>query len=147
MASAAWRDRKITDLERTDLREVARLLGVPADDALAVLDQARDPSQQSMRRWEASLRTGARVVLTGDMTTSREEIKALAAEAGLRVTSSVSTRTALLVAADPWSQSGKANLARQLGVRIVTEQVFLFYLGQILAGHSDTPQDQHAAGQ
>jgi len=78
---------------------------------------------------------------------SREEIKALAAEAGLRVTSSVSTRTALLVAADPWSQSGKANLARQLGVRIVTEQVFLFYLGQILAGHSDTPQDQHAAGQ
>ena len=147
MASAAWRDRKITDLERTDLREVARLLGVPADDALAVLDQARDPSQQSMRRWEASLRTGARVVLTGDMTTSREEIKALAAEAGLRVTSSVSTRTALLVAADPWSQSGKANLARQLGVRRVTEQVFLFYLGQILAGHSDTPQDQHAAGQ
>jgi len=147
VASAAWRDRKITDLERTDLREVARLLGVPADDALAVLDQARDPSQQSMRRWEASLRTGARVVLTGDMTTSREEIKALAAEAGLRVTSSVSTRTALLVAADPWSQSGKANLARQLGVRIVTEQVFLFYLGQILAGHSDTPQDQHAAGQ
>jgi len=69
VASAAWRDRKITDLERTDLREVARLLGVPADDALAVLDQARDPSQQSMRRWEASLRTGARVVLTGDMTT------------------------------------------------------------------------------
>ncbi len=101
VATAAWCDRKITDLERTDLREVAGLLG--------------------------------------DMTTSREEIMALAAEAGLRVTSSVSAQTALLVAADPWSQSGKANLARQLGVRIITEQVFLYYLEQILADTKGSP--------
>ena len=139
VATAAWCDRKITDLERTDLREVAGLLGVPAADALAVLDQTRDPSQQSMRRWETSLRAGARIALTGDMTTSREEIMALAAEAGLRVTSSVSAQTALLVAADPWSQSGKANLARQLGVRIITEQVFLYYLEQILADTKGSP--------
>jgi len=145
VATAAWRDRKITDTERRDLCEVAGLLGVPADDALAVLDQTRDPSQQSMRRWEASLGAGARVVLTGDMTTGREHIKALAAEAGLRVTSSVSARTALLVAADPWSQSGKANQARQLGVRIVTEQVFLYYLEQILADYPESRQDQHPA--
>jgi len=46
---------------------------------------------------------------------------------------SVSGKTALLVAADPWSQSGKAKAARHLGVRIVTEQVFLYYLEQILA--------------
>ena len=51
----------------------------------------------------------------------------------LRVTSAVSGKTALLVAADPWSQSGKAKAARQLGVRIVTEQVFLYYLEQIFA--------------
>jgi len=36
-------------------------------------------------------------------------------------------------AADPWSQSGKAQAARQLGIRIATEQVFRYYLEQIVA--------------
>ncbi len=74
------------------------------------------------------------MVLTGDMSIGKDELKALAESAGLRVTGSVSGKTALLVAADPWSQSGKAKAARDLGVRIVTEQVFLYYLEQILAG-------------
>jgi DNA polymerase-3 subunit epsilon len=133
LAAAAWRDRKITDLEHADLLEVARLLSVPADDALAILSQARDASRQPGRLWQAGLEPGASVVLTGDMTTGKDELKVLAMRAGLRVTSSVSGKTALLVAADPWSQSGKAKVARQLGVRIVTEQVFVYYLEQILA--------------
>jgi DNA polymerase III subunit epsilon len=43
----------------------------------------------------------ARVVLTGDMSTDKAELKVLAEQAGLTVTSSVSGKTALLVAADP----------------------------------------------
>ena len=65
------------------------------------------------------------MAFTGDMDTSRTEIEALATAAGLRVTSAVSRKTALVVAADPYSQSGKAATARTLGVRIVTEHVFL----------------------
>jgi len=134
LATAAWRDRIITDLEHADLLEVARLLGVPPGDALAILGEAEDASRQSGRRWQTGLEPGARVVLTGDMSIGKDELKALAESAGLRVTGSVSGKTALLVAADPWSQSGKAKAARDLGVRIVTEQVFLYYLEQILAG-------------
>jgi DNA polymerase-3 subunit epsilon len=136
VATAAWRDRVITDLEHADLLEVARLLGIPADDALAILGQAQDASPPSGNLWQTGLEPGARVVLTGDMSTGKDELKARAAKSGLRVTSAVSGKTALLVAADPWSQSGKAQAARQLGVRIVTEQVFRYYLEQILAGGS-----------
>ncbi len=136
LATAAWRDRVITDLEHSDLLEVARLLGVSDGDALVILGQAEDASRQSGRLWQTGLVPGARVVLTGDMSTSKDELKVLAERAGLRVTSSVSGKTALLVAADPWSQSGKAQAARQLGVRIVTEQVFRYLVEQILAEQS-----------
>jgi DNA polymerase III subunit epsilon len=132
LATAAWRDRIITDLEHADLLDVARLLGVPPDDALAILSHAEDASRQSGRVWQTGLEPGARVVLTGDMSMNRDQVKALAVAAGLRVMGAVSGKTAMLVAADPWSQSGKAEAARQMGVRIVTEQVFLYYIEQIL---------------
>ena len=133
LATAAWRDRIITDLEHADLLEVARLLGVLPGEALAILGQAEDSSRQSGRRWQAGLEPGARIVLTGDMSAGKDELKAMVERAGLRVTNSVSSKTALLVAADPWSQSGKAQAARELGVRIITEQVFRYYIEQILA--------------
>jgi DNA polymerase III subunit epsilon len=38
--------------------------------------------------------------------------------------SSVSKQTAVLVCADPHSQSGKASKARALGVRVISEAVF-----------------------
>ena len=133
LATAAWRDRVITDLEHSDLLEVARLLGVPDSDALVILGQAEDASRQSDRLWHTGLEPGAKIVLTGDMSSSKNELRALAELAGLRVTTSVSGKTALLVAADPWSQSGKAQAARQLGARIVTEQVFRYFTDQILA--------------
>ena len=77
------------------------------------------------------LLAGNRVVFTGDMDMSRADIEALATAAGLRVTTAVSGKTTLVVAADPHSQSGKANTARQLGIRLVTEQVFLHMLDHI----------------
>ncbi len=54
------------------------------------------------------------------MSVPRAEIEALATAAGRHVTTSVSARTALVVAADPWPQSGKARRCRDLGVRMVT---------------------------
>jgi len=136
LATAAWRDRIITDLEHTDLLQVAQLLSVPATEALAILDQAQEAARQPAWLWRTGLHTGARIVLTGDMSMPRDDLTAMATRAGLRVAGSVSGNTALLVAADPWSQSGKAERARQLGVRVVTEQVFLYYLEQISAGQS-----------
>jgi DNA polymerase-3 subunit epsilon len=126
LAAAAWHDLQVTDAERADLLDVARLLDVPADEALAILEGSRHAPPAAEQT--AALRAGDKVVFTGDMTLSRTEIEARTTAAGLRVTASVSAKTALVVAADPYTQSGKANRARELGVRMVTEQVFLHML-------------------
>jgi DNA polymerase-3 subunit epsilon len=131
LCEAAWRDWVVTGAERADLLEVARLVGVPAGEALAILDQTAASPAPPPGPASAGLVPGDRVVLTGDMSLPRAEIEALAAAAGLRVTSAVSAKTALLVTADPYSQSGKARQARDLGVRIVTDQVFLHMLQQM----------------
>ena len=55
----------------------------------------------------SALHCGDRVVFTGDMDISRAEIETRATRAGLHATSSVSRKTALVVAADPYSQSGR----------------------------------------
>src|SRR5712692_3638127 len=127
VSAAAWQDREVTDAERADLLEVSRLLSVPAPEALAILENACEAPRQP-RATAATLHARDRVVFTGDMNMSRAEIEALATAAGLHVTSSVSARTTLVIAADPYSQSGKASLARKLGTRMVTEQVFLHML-------------------
>lgn len=126
VSAAAWRDGIVTGSEHADLLEVARLLGVPAPEASAILKAARPRLDLAPPRDPSRLlQPGDRVVFTGDMDMSRTEIEALATAAGLRVTSSVSGRTALVVAADPYSQSGKAATARTLGIRMVTEHVFI----------------------
>jgi len=126
VCAAAWRDGTVTDSEHADLLEVARLLGIPAAEAEAILREAPSRTARSLNRAPSRLlQAGDRVVFTGDMDTSRTEIEALATAAGLRVTTSVSRKTALVVAADPYSQSGKAATARTLGIRMITEHVFL----------------------
>jgi DNA polymerase-3 subunit epsilon len=68
---------------------------------------------------------GDRVVFTGSMSCPRGDLERQATSAGLVPTSSISKRTALLVIADPHSQSRKACQARELGVRLISEAVFL----------------------
>jgi DNA polymerase-3 subunit epsilon len=131
----------VTSAEQDDLLEVARLLDVPAAEALAILDSARDRQTAAPARRQADLRPGDRVVFTGDMTMSRTEIEELATAASLCVTASVSGKTALVVAADPHSQSGKARQARDRGVRMVTEQVFLHMLGEMQAPEGFPPTE------
>lgn len=132
LAAVAWRDEKVTESERADLLAVARLLGVTAEEADATLQRAQhEPASSGVDLLAGALHAGDRVALTGEMSLPRSEIEAQARSAGLRVTGSVSARTAVLVTADPYSQSGKAKTARARGVRIVTEQVFLYLLENI----------------
>ena len=131
VCAAAWRDGTVTNSEHADLLEVARLLGVPAAEAEVILRETPARTARSLNADPARLlQPGDRVAFTGDMDTSRTEIEALATAAGLRVTTSVTRKTALVVAADPYSQSGKAATARTLGIRMVTEHVFLDLLNQ-----------------
>lgn len=132
VATAAWLDGVVTDVERADLLEVAQLLAVPADEALAILAAAHQVT--AVAPAVLGLSEGDRVVFTGDMHLTRSEIEAMAIAAGLRVTSSVSRKTALVVEADPYSQSAKASAAKDLGIRVVTEQVFLYMLDGMAGG-------------
>ena len=131
VSAAAWRDGHVTDAERTDLFQVAQLLDVPGNEALTILEDMRHGYGHPARPLAQPLRPGDRVVFTGDMEIIRSEIEAMATAAGLVVSTSVSARTALVVAADPYSQSGKAKTAQKLGIRTVTEQVFLYLLDHI----------------
>lgn len=131
LSVAACKDGVTTAAERADLLAVARLLGVPAGEALTILQGPPDSTASPIDRPASALQSGDRVAFTGDMEMSRAEIETRATTAGLRVTSSVSKKTALVVAADPYSQSGKARTARDRGVRIVTEQVFLHLLDDV----------------
>lgn len=137
ISAAAWRDHQVTGTERADFLQVAHLLDVTSSEALAILeDTPAEPRHRS--GLTADLRPGDKVVFTGSMNMDRADIEALATAAGLRVTSSVSGKTALIVAADPYSHSGKAKLARELGVRMVTEQVFLYMLDHMQAADQAT---------
>jgi DNA polymerase-3 subunit epsilon len=125
LARAAWADGVITDDERTDMHAVAALLGLSGQIVDQVLAEERGSTGGSVAVGGLALRPGDKIALTGTMQRDRAEITTLAVASGLRVTTGVSRKTAVLVAADPDSLSGKAKDARALGVPVVGEDVFL----------------------
>ena len=56
-------------------------------------------------------------------------VEELATNAGLIAVDSVTKKLDLLVLADPYSQSGKANKARKYSIRIMQELVFWKAIG------------------
>jgi DNA polymerase-3 subunit epsilon len=138
LAVAAWADGVISDTEHADLEEVARLLGLPACAVDAELAAARDMTpEMSVPVNGRTLHVGDPVCITGDTATLRDELEARAAGAGLRVTSAVSRKTRLVVAADPDSESAKARRARELGIPLVAEPVFLAILDHGISNPPD----------
>lgn len=130
LARAAWEDGVVTDDERADVEAVAGLVGLGTDVANRLLDEARSaasaPPVLRVAAGGLRLHVGDVVVLTGTMDGgTREELAGAARAAGLRVTSAVSGRTAVVVAADPDSLSVKARDARARGIPIVGEAAFL----------------------
>jgi DNA polymerase-3 subunit epsilon len=133
LARAAWADGSVSETELADLRAVAQLLGLPADAVRQALDAARTAPQAGTAHasHERLLCVGMRVCFTGEMSLDRAELERRAVAAGLRVTGSVSGKTDVLVVADAASMSTKARRARELGIRVIAEPVFLNLLEQI----------------
>jgi DNA polymerase-3 subunit epsilon len=131
LARAAWTDNVITDDGRADMHTVAALLGLDGKLVDQVLAEERGSAGSSVAVGGLVLRPGDKIVLTGMMQRDRDEIIALAVAAGLRVTTAVSRKTAVLVAADPDSLSGKAKDARALGVPVVGEAALLTALSAL----------------
>jgi DNA ligase (NAD+) len=103
------------------------------EDNLALIEKLRKAGvrmedEAEPERPEGPL-TGSTIVLTGGLASvSRDEATALAEEAGAKVASSVSKKTAFVVAGEnPGSKLAKAE---QLGVDVVDEQEFLRRIGR-----------------
>lgn len=128
LAEVALADKVVTSKERADLELVARLLGLPGADVDHALEAARDATRvgggvEQLSMAGIGLRTGDRVAFTGALEVERSVWEKRVVAAGLQV-GSVTKNTAVLVAADPNSQSGKAAKARSYGTPIVNESGF-----------------------
>jgi DNA polymerase-3 subunit epsilon len=136
LAGVAWADGVVSDVERLDLRRVARLLGMDNERLERILDLIEHqfalvcPCSTSHDRADNCLR-GQRVCFTGELVSTidgepitRELAECLATKAGLIVASNVTKKLDILVVADPDTQSGKAKKARAYGTRILSETVF-----------------------
>lgn len=143
LAVAALADGNVSESERKDLHQVAKLLGQEVAALENIIEiawkqlslvhsrrQELPPSIQSEISSANSL-AGKRVCFTGELlsTIGGEEItrdmaETLATEAGLIVASGVTKKLDLLVVADPNTQSGKAKKAREYGIRILADSVF-----------------------
>lgn len=140
LAVHALADGVVTDSERSDLHQVARLLG--HDDR--ELDHILESAAAQLRTTNSTKGTGSprldldgmRVCFTGELQSringepiTRDVAETLAEQAGFVVLNSVTKKLDLLVVADPNTQSGKAKKARQYGTRILADSVFWRMIG------------------
>ncbi|WP_409429058.1 exonuclease domain-containing protein [Mycobacterium sp. SMC-11] len=132
IAREALVDGVVTAAERDDLTCVAAAVGLTDHDVAEALEWAAANSAEA-KRSRFALRTGDRVVFTGDMTCSRDEWIAAIVAAGL-TSGGVTKSTRLVVAADPDSLSGKAVKARAYGIPVVGEDAFERMFAQYKAG-------------
>lgn len=120
LCAVAVEDGIVTELERRDLESVAKLLGVSEWEPL--LEVAGDSPRTKP---QSALLQGTSVCFTGAMRMSRREIENLAENRGLVVKPSVTKSLDLLVVADSDSESTKAKKARDYGIRVIHESVFI----------------------
>ncbi|WP_018864394.1 3'-5' exonuclease [Thioalkalivibrio sp. ARh3] len=121
LAGSMWADGVLSNHEKFDLELVGELLNLNLED----IEYARDhPLELDLTNEDCMLQESNAVVFTGDMSMPRSAWKARAQAAGLRVTGSVSRKTDYLVV--PFGETGstKSRKARDLGVRVVSEQRF-----------------------
>lgn len=136
----ALADGIVTSTERSDLHQVARLLG--HDDR--ELDHVLDSAAAQLRTTNSTKLSGSlsedlhgkQVCFTGELQSringeliTRDVAETLAEQAGLVVANSVTKKLNFLVVADPNTQSGKAKKARQYGTRILADSVFWRMIG------------------
>lgn len=141
LIKVALRDGRISEQERKDLDNVRVLLGVPlqrfsvlVESAQRVADApgstgvATGANRRSVKGKSVCFTGQLSAIVNGEVVT-REMVERFAIEKEMIVKSGVSRKLDFLVAADPESLSGKAKSARELGVRILSEPVFLRMVG------------------
>lgn len=121
LTAIAWVDGVLTVDEMADLLAVARLLSLPSAAVTRALQEPAAPLAVP-DRIGFRLEPGDLVVLTGEMTRSRDDWQLELTRRGFVPWAAVTKRVKLLVAADPDSLSGKARKAREYDITVVGEQ-------------------------
>jgi DNA polymerase-3 subunit epsilon len=137
LAHLALLDGSVSRQERADLMTVSNLLGQPSGTIAELIERAEESRNARLSRglrplpdnWSLGepLRVGDKVVVTGCYDFGREQFEARAQDLGVRILSSVSSRTAMLVS-DGVMDGGKAADARLHGTRVVHPTEFVTLL-------------------
>ncbi|MDF1602256.1 histone-like nucleoid-structuring protein Lsr2 [Nocardioides sp. YIM 152315] len=137
LAHAALDDGKVTRAERAELQAVSDLLGVNHKILPALLDRAEQARNQRLSAslkdlpsdWSHGepLRVGDKVVFTGCDEALRNGLEARSEQLGVRIISSVSAKTAMLVT-DGTMDGGKAANARRHSTRTEHPTVYAILL-------------------
>ncbi|ROQ40740.1 DNA polymerase-3 subunit epsilon [Frondihabitans sp. PhB188] len=124
LVDAVWMDGILTSDERAELDSVARMLDISNEmQQAALVPPAPGGFGATLNRTDnVELNPGDVVVLTGDMWLPRGEIEKRLAAHGIVVWPAITKKTALLIAADPTSLSGKARRARDYGIPVAAEE-------------------------
>lgn len=141
LVRVALADGIITEPEKVDLDDVARLLGIPAAEYQQFLTDGYSEYRHGRKSpaWApaegADLR-GKSVCFTGELISringervTREQAWELATQHGMVVRKAVTKDLDILVAPDADSMSGKAKKAHKYGIRVIAELVFFQMLG------------------
>jgi DNA polymerase-3 subunit epsilon len=133
IAREAWRDGKVSRVEKSDVQFVANLLQLSDKEAKDSLDEVELARIERLNRktkplptdWQYGepLRIGDRVVFTGCYELNRSGMEVDAVRAGLKVTGSISKKSSLLVT-DQTINGVKDSAAIELGIRRVSPSEF-----------------------
>lgn len=137
LANAALDDGKVTRAERTELQTVSDLLGVNRKVIPALLDRAEQARERRLSAdltalptdWPHGepLRVGDKIVFTGCDEALRTQLEKHSEQLGVRIVSSVSAKTAMLIT-DGTMDGGKAAKARELGTRTEHPTIYAILL-------------------
>jgi DNA polymerase-3 subunit epsilon len=127
---AAWADGVITDAEQNDLYKAADILGVDTSLVHTALRAApQQPTDTPETPDPRSIKPGALLVLTGQMTQPRSELADILTHMGYIVAENATKKTDLVIAADPDTLSGKAGKARKYRIPVVGEHFLYEVIG------------------
>jgi len=136
LVATAFHDRILSDIERRDIEEVARLLALDGTWPELLADAEAGSQTGNTVQADGPEVKGRTVCFTGAMNAviggeraTRERATEIALSHGMIVVKGVTKKLDYLVMADPDSLSGKAKKARDYGTRLVAESVFWNMVG------------------
>lgn len=127
--------------ERADLTRVAAQLGIPRTALDEIVGMARSTVEQGhggprILARGRPLESGLHVLFHGYLAVTRGELERRMARADLSVASGIHDRVDVLVVADPDESADRTYWARQRGIRVLIEPVFLALLADLERGRS-----------